>query len=144
MARTNTRRVSAGFGRLCGSGAEDEGFTLLESVIAFGMFMIVFVTVSSLLVSNGRLTTNTRDRTAATNLASQQIELMREQAANGQGVNLGGPISLKGVVYTVGVSATPTFASSCASGSSRQVSVIVTWTGQDGPHSTRDDTVIAC
>lgn len=145
MARLKTPTwSSAGFGRFRGAASDDSGFSLLESVIAFGIFMIVLVSVSSMLVSAGRLTTTTRDRTAAANLAAEQIELMREQNANGQGVNTGGPILLRGITYTVAVSAFPAFNGACASGSSRQVSVTVSWNGGDGQHATRDDTVIAC
>lgn len=149
MARTMTDRSSAGFGRLCrrmNDADQDGGFSLLESVIAFTMFMIVLVSVTSLLVTTVRETALMRDRTAAINLATQQIELMRVQNMTGQGINTGGVTTLHGVAYTVAVTASPTFTvnPACQSGSSRQVNVTVSWNGTDGPHAASYDTVLAC
>jgi Tfp pilus assembly protein PilV len=86
MARSTTTRSSAGFGS-AGSGTrcdDDAGFTLAEAIVAFTLFLILVTSATWWLVKTVQLTTTNRDKVAAANLATQEIERLRSEANGSQ------------------------------------------------------------
>jgi Tfp pilus assembly protein PilV len=146
MARSMTSRSSAGFG-FAGFGAwlgrrcdDDAGFTLAEAIVAFTLFLVLVTSATWWLVKTVQLTTANRDKVAAANLATQEIERLRSEANSGQQLDLTAhAVTLHNTDYTV----TPVFnpTGSCATGSSRTVSVTVSWSGAN---PIRYDSVLAC
>jgi prepilin-type N-terminal cleavage/methylation domain-containing protein len=60
--------------------SDDSGFTIIEVIVAMMVFAIVAVCVASALTNGIILTNNSRDREAAVNLASQDIDGLRMKA----------------------------------------------------------------
>jgi Tfp pilus assembly protein PilV len=146
MARSMTTRSSAGFGfaafgaRLRRGSAEDAGFTLAEAIVAFTLFLVLVTSATWWLVKTVQLTTTNRDKVAAANLATQEIEKLRSEANGSQQLDATvHNVTLHNTNYTV----TPVFtpAGSCATGASRSVSVTVSWPGGS---PIRYDSVLAC
>lgn len=116
---------------------EDEGFTLIEVVVAMLVFAIIatgfLMTVTAGLVN----TRDTRARVIAANLASQQIDLIRSASSVFDVVNSTSTRTLNGDTFHVRVStswATSTGATAtCEAGTAvgslayKQVTVEVTW-----------------
>jgi Tfp pilus assembly protein PilV len=150
MARSTTTWSSAGFG-FAGFGArlaeqlrrrsgEDAGFTLAEAIVAFTLFLVLVTSATWWLVKTVQLTTTNRDKVAAANLATQEMERLRSEANSGQQLDLTThAVTLHNTDYTVAPVFTPT--GSCATGSSRTVSVTVSWSGGN---PIRYDSVLAC
>ena len=141
MARSMTSRLSAGHGRA--RRTDDRGFSLVESVTAFTIFMIVASAATWWLVKTVQLTGLTRDRVTAANLATQQLEKLRGESNAGQSLDSGAKsVVVHGGTFTVTTSLTPGSTATCATGSSRQVSISVTWPAATTP--VRYDSVLAC
>jgi type II secretory pathway pseudopilin PulG len=148
MARSTTTRSSAGFGftrfgaRLRRRGDEDAGFTLAESIVSFTLFLILVTSATWWLVKTVQLSTANRDKIAAANLATQEIERLRGEASGTKQLDPSAhTVTLHNVVYTVTPVLTPTLAAGCATGTSRQISVSVSW-AEAAP--IRYDSVLAC
>lgn len=140
MARSMTSRSSAGHGRAC---HPDAGFTLAESIVAFGIFIVISTAALWWLIDTVKLTGQNRDRITASALANQKLEKLRGESNAGQSLDSGTtPVTVHGITYTVTTSLTPGSTDNCDTGSSRQVSVSVTWSGASAP--IRYDSVLAC
>jgi prepilin-type N-terminal cleavage/methylation domain-containing protein len=143
MARTMTARSSAGHG-LTRMMADDSGFTLAEVLVSLGLFVVISVTATYGLITTLKLTDVTKDRVVAANLATQELERLRSQnAANAQLDSTARTVTLRGQSFTVTPSLTPAATANCATGSSRKVSVIVTWNSNPA-RSARYDSVLSC
>ena len=145
MARSTTTRSSAGFGSAgfdtrLRRADEDAGFTLAEAIVAFTLFLILVTSATWWLVKTVQLTTTNRDKVAAANLATQEIERLRSEANGSQQLDATvHTVTLHNTDYTV----TPVFtpSGSCATGATRTISVTVNWPGGS---SIRYDSVLAC
>lgn len=164
MARTTTDRSSAGFAVPAFAqrfADDDAGFSLIESLVAFTIFMIVSVSAVWGLVKVIQLTSLTTNRANAAQLATQELERMRNQANAGQQVDSAGKcapvtacqVTLHGTTFTVTPSLYPdphvTTDPSCSSidptaaTHERRLSVVVTW-NSNPPRSVRYDSVLTC
>src|SRR5689334_24384006 len=89
MARSTTTRSSAGFGSArfvarFRHDDDDAGFTLAEAIVSFTLFLILVTSATWWLVKTVQLTTTNRDKVAAANLATQEIERLRSEANGSQ------------------------------------------------------------
>lgn len=132
--------------------ADDAGFTLLEITVAMGIF-VVFCSMSlGLLVRAGDVTRGNLQRTAAANLATEQIQIARSQSATAipDGTTTRTQ-TVKNTVYTITQTATYLASDSTNSvcdGSStslayKLVTVKVTWAGMGTIQPVRQDTLKA-
>jgi type II secretory pathway pseudopilin PulG len=89
MARSTTTRSQAGLGHFFAKPqhADDAGFSLMESLVAFTIFIVVSVSAAFGLVQVIKLTSTTSAHVTATNLATQELERMRQQAYAGSAVD---------------------------------------------------------
>jgi type II secretory pathway pseudopilin PulG len=123
---------------------EDGGFTLAEAIVAFTLFIIMSTAATYALVTTIRLSGVTQNRVAAANLAAQALEQLRLQNnATSQLDASVRTVTLHGTTSTVTPALFPSATSTCALGSSRHVTVIVTWPGS-GSRSPRYDSVLTC
>jgi Tfp pilus assembly protein PilV len=146
MARSKTTRSSAAFGfaafgdRVGRRSGEDAGFTLAEAIVAFTLFLVLVTSATWWLVKTVQLTTTNRDKVAAANLATQEIERLRGEANLIQQLDATTHVvTLHNTDYTVSPVFTP--AGSCAIGATRAVTVTVSW---PGGNPVRYDSVLAC
>jgi type II secretory pathway pseudopilin PulG len=143
MARSTTTRSSTGHA-LARLADDDGGFTLVEAMVAFALFTIMATTATFGLVQIIRATNTNKDRVAAANLATQEVERLRGQHnANQQLDSAAQTSSLHGTSFTVTPTLNPIATATCPDGTSRGVTVMVTWNGS-GSHPVRYDTVLAC
>lgn len=141
MARSMTSRLSAGHRRA--RTTEDAGFTLLESLAAFTIFIVVASAATWWLIKTVQLTGQTRDRVTAADLATQQLEKLRGESNAGQSLDSAlKSVVVHNVTFSVTTSLNPGSTATCATGASRQVSVSVTWPAATTP--VRYDSVLAC
>lgn len=141
MARSMTSRSSAGHGRTC--RPDDAGFTLVESIVAFAIFIVISTAALWWLIDTVKLTGENRDRITASALANQQLEKVRNESNGGQVLDSGSnPVTVHGITYTVKTTLNPISTAPCDTGSSRQLTVSVTWSGASTP--IRYDSVLAC
>jgi Tfp pilus assembly protein PilV len=141
MARSKTTRSSAGLGRV---SDDDSGFTLMEALVSFVLFTIMATTATWGLLNLIKLTGVTTNRTTAANLATQELERMRFESNTGHEVDsVPQTVKLHGITYTVTPSASPAASDPCSTGSSRKISVIVTWNSTPA-RSARYDSELAC
>ena len=131
MARTMTFRSSAGLDL-----SEDGGFTLLESVVALTMFIIVLTFGAIGVTQTIRLTNTTSAKVSAANIATEELERLRFNNLTGHGVQLLPPDQTIPSGYTVTNST-----GACALGT-KTLTVTVTW--GDGTHSVVYDSELAC
>ena len=147
--------------------SRDDGFTLLEAVLAAVVLMIFASGVFGLIAATLRTSANDRQRVAASNLAARELEIVRNSFRSGNAavtaiVNQGtianpdptgaaGPSIVDGVAYTVTRTAqwatAGTGTSSCDGGATVTypavlVNVEVTWPNMGGTQPVRSDTVI--
>jgi Tfp pilus assembly protein PilV len=144
MACLTTLRSSAGLGFARFALRDDSGFTLVEALVAFALFIVMSVSATYGLISTIRLSNVTQNRVAAANLAAQALEQLRMQ--NNASSQLDASVRtvvLRGTTFTVTPSLNPTATSGCPGGSSRRVTITVTWHGS-GSRSPRYDSVLAC
>jgi prepilin-type N-terminal cleavage/methylation domain-containing protein len=102
---------------------DDTGMTLIEVIVAMGLFLILITSSMSILVVALRTTAVNRDRVGAANLAGRELEILRGQftgatrgpktvttipVINGNPLigSAGSPVTLDNVQYTVTRTAT--------------------------------------
>ena len=140
MARSTTTRSAAGLGCARTKADDDAGFSLVEALVSFTLFIIISGFATLALVNLIQVTSVSRDRTAASNLAAQEIEKMRSQSFTGHQVDSAAfTVSEHNVTFTVTPTANPAISTACATGSKRQVSVVVSWSAMAKTRSTRYD-----
>lgn len=138
MARSATARSAAGHGL-----SDDAGFTLVETVVAFTIFMILVGSATFWLVKTIQLTGTTRNRVAAANLAAQEVETIRGAHNNGKQLDATThDVKLHNTTFTVTPALSPGADDDCPTGSTRRVTVTVTWNGSAKP--VRYASVLAC
>jgi Tfp pilus assembly protein PilV len=143
MARSMTSRSSAGRRCVRAVAADDAGFTLAEVLVSLGLFMVISLTALYGLVTTLKLTNVTKDRVAAAQLATQELERLRSQNTKFQLDSTARTVTLHGIPFTVTPSLTPAANGNCPTGSSRKVTVIVTWNSTPA-RSARYDSVLSC
>jgi len=130
-------RVSTPSRRTIARARGEQGFTLVELLVASALAGIGFLGLAALHGNAIRSTSVGRNVTIATSLAAEQLERMRRTPAPDL-------VNVPAATVTVGnrsyqLSAT---VAAAPAGSSRQVTVNVDWTDQFGPHEVRLVTVI--
>jgi type II secretory pathway pseudopilin PulG len=143
MARSATSRRWAGRCRVPGLG-DDAGFTLVEALVSFVVFMVLAAGGTYAFVTCIRLTNVNTTRTTAAGLATQELERLRSQSSADQQLDSAPQtVTLHGMTYTVTPTANPTANGACNVGSTRQVTITVTW-NSTSPRSVRYDSALAC
>lgn len=143
MTRATAVRSATGR-RLARLASDDGGFTLAEVVVAIGVFTVMATTATYGLVTTLQLTNVTKDRVAAANLASQELERLRSENTTTQQLDSSPrTVTLHGLRFTVTPGLNPAAAVECDPGGTRQVSVVVTW-NSNPPRTARYDSVLAC
>lgn len=112
------------------------GMSLIETVVALGLFAMTAATMSKFLVSQIRFASNNNLQTKAYSLAEDQLESIRalrfnDMAASSKQVNVGA------VKYTV---ATAVSDDTPANGL-KTINVAVTWTDNTGPKNVAVSTI---
>lgn len=138
--------------------ARNEGFTVIEVVVAITLLVVVLLSAALLFENAVSVSGNTRNRVVAANLATQAMENVRGLAADptkfitipqGQTVT---PQTVGGLTYTVtqnvqfvGQSSTTSSCDSPGSttGQIMQVNEIVTWPNMGGTKPVREVTTLA-
>lgn len=137
MTRSKTTRSSAGHGSSsCTAGADDDGFTLVESIVALGLFVIVLTFGAIGITQTIRLTGVTSAKVSAANLATQEIERLRLENLTGHALVLTPP---DGSIPS-GFQVTNT-TGACTNGD-EPLNVYVTW--GDASESVSYDSELAC
>lgn len=147
--------------------AADEGFSLIEVVMAMTVLAVLAAAVSTTLIGGMGVSKQARERVAAANLAAREIEIVRNKFAssdseamavasagtvvNGNPLGAPGPSYVDGTAYTVtrDVQWLPmgTGASACDGGAlvnhpSLRVSVRVSWPDMRFVKPVRSDTLL--
>lgn len=141
-----------GSGRISGRGSGDDGFTLIETLVSLGLFMIVSLAAVLAVVTATSNTDATRDRVAAANVAQQEIA--RAQAMPRSGLTASPTASRTATVGSEPYTVTRSIAyvpagvpcpSAPATDAPHRISVYVTvtWPGAKG-RSVDVGTVLAC
>ena len=126
--------------------AAEDGFTLVEVLVAFTMFVIISFASLTALYTIVKSTAITQNRVAAANLARQEIERLREQNSTASQLDGTTPITsttAQGTTYTITPTMNPAATATCSPGTERQVSVVVSWQNS-GLRNVRYDTVLSC
>lgn len=132
---------------------DDDGFSLVETVVAMMVFAVVAVIAASMLVSTMSVTESSSQRVIAANLAAKYVEEARGMRALDipDGGTTYAPVEVQGTKYTAQrtanyvASGSPT--SICAGGGSelvyKLVTVTVTWPNMGSVKPVRSDTLKA-
>jgi prepilin-type N-terminal cleavage/methylation domain-containing protein len=133
---------NAGYGRAPGSDADidESGFTLIEVLVSITLFTIVSISTILALVNVIQLSHVTQSRIMALNLGRQQIDDLR--LLNSTGHQLVSDLNVP-PPFTLNTTMSPAATAVCAAGSSRAVTVVVSWLATPA-RSVRLDTVLAC
>ena len=124
------------------ASAAEDGFTLVEVLVAFTIFVIIATASMNALYTIVKSTAVTQSRVSAANLARQEIERLREQNSVNSELDTS-PISSttpQGTTYTITPFGT---SAACSPNGERQVSVVVSWQNS-GLRNVRYDTVLSC
>lgn len=125
----------------------DAGFSLMEIVVALGVFTLIAVACARMAVDSLGTAGDNRERVRAANLADQEIELVRAQFRASRGgvtancLTHAPTVSMDGGTYTVACAATWLDAAraagpsgsplTAATGDVLRVDVTVTWPNMD-------------
>jgi type II secretory pathway pseudopilin PulG len=132
--------------------SEDSGMGIIEVLVAFMIFAVIFIGVATSMVASVRLTADSRARVVASNIASAQIDKARASGDPFLLYDASGTQTVDGVTYswardTGWVPSSGANAACGIGGGSLQykrVNVTVTWTGKIGAASpVRVDTILA-
>jgi type II secretory pathway pseudopilin PulG len=131
-------------GTRLGLARDDAGFTLVEAVISATILAFVIASTVYGLTQNVHLTGVAVDRTTAANLATQELEQLRNENANGRALDSGtSTVTVHGIDYTVTPTMTPAATSSCTPGTPRRVTVSVAPSNASS-RAARYDSVLTC
>lgn len=123
---------------------DDDGFTLVEVLVAMTLFVIISVSALASLITLEQVTNMTQKRVTASNLARQEIERLRGENLSVSQLDAAATYpSVGGTKYTITPTMAPGATVTCTAGSSRQVTVVVSWNAS-GARSVRYDTVLSC
>jgi Tfp pilus assembly protein PilV len=141
-ARDDSRSAEASSDRELKS---DDGFSLVEVIVAMSLFVIVSISTLIALVTLVQVTSNTQNRVAASNLARQEVERLRGENSTSSQLDAAAitQTTVHGTTYTITPTMTPVSTVICNPGSSRQVTVVVSW-NNSGKRTVRYDTVLSC
>ncbi|RJK96774.1 type IV pilus modification PilV family protein [Vallicoccus soli] len=130
----------------------DEGFSLVEVLVATVLFAALGAAAASVLVKGLAVSASGEARTVAANLATQQVEAVRGALTPDQVVSGTRTVQLAGRTYTVtttaaldtvrskGVSACDGTTGAAAQ---KRVTVVVTWPDMGGTQPVREETTLA-
>jgi Tfp pilus assembly protein PilV len=139
MAPRLTQRLSHRFG--CAADS-DSGFTVLEVVVAVTLFIIVTTASATAIIGNITASKSTQQRVRAANLAQSFLAEFQASKTLPSSLPTSGPDG-----YGVSVSLSPGLTSTCATGSTRTVTVLI-WAPNvstaTGTPIARTDSVLAC
>jgi type II secretory pathway pseudopilin PulG len=127
----------------------DDGFTLIEAIVSFGIFAIVTAAAVLAIVTGITSSNSTRDRVTAANVAQQDIaQIQTMPIASLATRTYSSPVGKESYTVTRTVaysSATGACPATITAGTANTVSVMVkvTWPGNKGPQ-VEMDTVRAC
>lgn len=127
----------------------DEGFTIMEVVVATVIFALAATVLAGLFVSTLSLSQKNTQRTTAANLATQQMEKLRAMDATQipDGKTTIGPITVGGTSYTLTQYAelkTQDGTACVGSGTdltAKQITLYVTWPNMGSVQPVRSDTI---
>lgn len=127
----------------------DEGFTIMEVVVATVIFALAATVLAGLFVSTLSLSQKNTQRTTAANLATQQMEKLRAMAATAipDGKTTIGPIIVGGTSYTLTQYTelkTQDGTACVGSGTdltAKQITLYVTWPNMGSVQPVRSDTI---
>ena len=135
-----------------GSSSDDSGMGIIEVLVAFMIFAVIFIGVAASMVASVRLTADSKARVVASNIASSQIDKARASGDPFLLFDDTGSQTIDGVTYswtrdTGWVPASGSDAACGIGGGSLQykrVNLTVTWSGKIGAASpVRVDTIVA-
>lgn len=137
MARTKTPRSTAGHGSsVSADPGSDAGFTLVESVVALGLFVIVLTFGAIGITQTIHLTGVTSAKVGAANIATEEIERLRLANLTGHALVLTPPSGSVPTSFRV-----TNTTGSCVNGT-LPLSTSVTW--GDGTRTITYDSELAC
>ncbi|SDJ05507.1 hypothetical protein SAMN05444157_1496 [Frankineae bacterium MT45] len=138
----------------------DDGFTLIEVVVAFTLMVIIGAGVVASLVNGARATTASQQRAAASNIARQYLESARAQGlavtptTSWTAVpntpysycrNLGSTTAAPSASTSTSCATnSDTGCNSTTAGQQYYISIVVRWSTPSGAKTLRSDTVMAC
>ncbi|GAB3607781.1 hypothetical protein GCM10027413_31900 [Conyzicola nivalis] len=132
--------------------SDDSGMGIIEVLVAFMIFAVIFIGVAMSMVASLRLTSDSEARVVASNIASGQIDKARASGDPFLIFDDEGTQTIDGVTYAwkrdTGWVAAAGSTSGCGIGGGalqyKRVNVTVTWTGKIGAASpVRVDTILA-
>jgi prepilin-type N-terminal cleavage/methylation domain-containing protein len=104
------------------SRSSDEGFTLVEVIVAMIVFSIISLTVAGSITNSLVITKDSRSRIQAVNLASQDLDALRAVTDVLSITNKTWPVTVQGTTYTikreVSFATSSTTADACGTGAS--------------------------
>ena len=131
----------------------DDGFTLVEVIASMVVLAILATAVAVALAQSLQASRTSRQRVAAANLISQQMDLIRDAGAGALGIGVSSPtpVSVDGTLYSMTqtvrwVSGTSSATDSCSGTGTalfKSVSIAATWPSMAGTAPVRSDTVLA-
>jgi type II secretory pathway pseudopilin PulG len=132
--------------------SDDSGMGIIEVLVAFMIFAVIFIGVAASMVASTRLTADSRARVVASNIASAQIDKARASGDPFLLFDASGTETIDGVSYTwtrdTGWVPASGSSSTCGIGGGalqyKRVNLTVTWSGKIGAASpVRVDTIVA-
>ena len=125
-------------------GAADGGFTMIETIVALTIFVVISVAATAAVVAGTNAAKTSRNRVTGTNVVQSDLEQARTLPTPASTAYVTAPA---GASDTYSVSRTVTMPSpsggtACPAGSLIKISSVVSWSG--GGQTVRADTVLAC